>query len=57
MALEGANDGALSKKKAVFKIFAKFTEKHLRQISFYIKFHAFSLQLYLKRDFETGVFL
>ena len=39
-------------KKGVFRNFATFTGKHLCQSHFY-----FRLQLYLKRDSGTGVFL
>ena len=43
--------------KCVLKNFSKFTGKHLCQSLFLIKFNAWSLQLYWKRDSRTDVFL
>ena len=43
--------------KGVLRNFTKFTGKHLCQSSFLIKSQALGLQLYLKRDSDTSVFL
>ena len=44
-------------KKGVLKNFAKLIGKHLFQGHFYNKVAGLSLQLYLKKDSGTGVFL
>ena len=44
-------------KKGVFRNFAKFTGKHLCQSLFFNKVAGLSLQLYLKKDTGTSVFL
>ena len=44
-------------KKSVLRNFAKFTKKTCTRISFLKKLRAPGLQLYLKRDSGTGVFL
>ena len=44
-------------KKGVLRNFAKFTEKHLCQSLFFNKVADLRLQLYLKKDSSTGVFL
>ena len=44
-------------KEGVFRYFAKFTEKHLCQVLFFNKVVGLWLQLYLKRESDTGVFL
>ena len=46
-----------SVKKGVLEKFTKFIGKHLCQSFFFNKVEAVSLQLYLKRDSGTGVFL
>ena len=44
-------------KKGVLENFAKLTGKHLRRVSFLKKLQAWGLQLYLRRDPSTGVFV
>ena len=44
-------------KKGVRRNFAKFTVRHLCQSLFFGKTAASGLQLYSKRDSDTGVFL
>ena len=46
-----------STKKGSLRNFAKFTGKHMCQSLFLIKLQASDLQLCLKRDSGTGVFL
>ena len=46
-----------SLRKYVIRNFAKFIRKHLCQSLFLNKVADLSLQLYLKRDSDTGVFL
>ena len=46
-----------SAKKGFLENFAKLIQKHLCQSHFLIKLQALDLQLYLKRDSSTGVFL
>ena len=52
-----SNQWRCSFKKGVLKNFAKFTRKHLYQCLFFNKVAGFGLQLHLKRDSSTGVFL
>ena len=49
--------GVLFCKKGALGNFIKFTGKHLCQSLFFNKVAALSLQLYLKKDSGTGVFM
>ena len=53
---EAATRGVLQK-KGVLRYFTEFTGNTCARVSFLIKLQALDLQLYLKRDSGTGVFL
>ena len=53
----GSSHHRCAVKIGVLRNSTKFTGKHLCQISFLIRFQASALQLYLKRDSTTGVFM
>ena len=44
-------------KKGLLKKFTKFTRRHLCQSYIFNKVASLGLQLYLKKDFGTGIFL
>ena len=52
-----SNHRRCSVKKGFLRNFVKFTGKTCARVSFLLKLQASDLQLYLKRDSGTGVFL